>query len=348
MKGLTDYMAMIMDPFRSTEHATRYPDETIVPTGLTSLQESRTFTSTSQVANWVTALKWKVNTDAGETPGFSENPITPMTVSDGTTLPLTNGVPYSQQSQWQNLSSIDRTLAMGIKVTSVGLPSATFMATGSVYFIQYQNNELASLLPGLGTANGEAIARSAVAAKKGFMCSMNEISKSSGVAVTYLPQGPMSFVFSDTGSVAATNAGVKVQGGASSTVVSANGGVLVAFFGLSAGTILRIDYGHIVEYVPTTAAAGLIQTEICPPSSSLRDSISAGAAQIQTHVTGATSLGAIANVVAGGALTAATSVARSVLSGIPGGAALAQGATAIARSMNAPQWLSGALAALTG
>lgn len=348
VKGLTSYMEMILDPHRSAEDACRYPDETIVPTALVSLQDSITYsvpatTSVTQVSGTlITALKWKVTKDDSGTETISELPITRPQLMDTSFNPLQDSnQAYTQQGPWLTLSSTDRTLAAGIRIRTVGLPVSTFMPSGTVYFIQYQNQEIKDLVFGL-SGQGESVARAAVAAKKGFSMTVNELSRTEGVTIPYLPQGPMSFVFSDSGTSAAANAGAYTA----STVVSANGGLLIAAFGLQVGQSLRLDYGHVIEYIPRSTAAGLIQTAVQPPSSSMRDSISAGAAMIQQNISGATSLSSIAQVVAGGALTAAANVAKGVVNSIPGGQALASGAHALAKGLGAPSWLTSALNSL--
>lgn len=346
VKGLSNYMEMILDPHRSTENAVRYPDETIVPTGLVSLQDSITYTVPAEevgtVGTFRTLLRWKV-IDDDVASSYSENPIlSPIPI--GATSHTGGTRTYTQQSNWLPLSAVDRTLACGIRLRMVGLPTSTFMPSGTVYFLQYQNVELSDFNAGLIT-DGESYARAAVAAKKGFSCTINELSKTEGVTVPYLPQGPMSFVFSDSNTAASAIAGI-VGAGVSSTVVSANGGVMVVGFGLQPGSILRFDYGHVIEYVPRAKAAGLIQTAVQPPSSAMRDSISHGAAMVQQTISGATSLSSIAKVVAGGAMQAAAAVAKSVVASVPGGSAVVRGLAGMAEGLGAPSWLKSALNAL--
>jgi len=67
---------------------------------------------------------------------------------------------------------------------------------------------------------------------------VNELSKLDGVILPFLPQGPMSFVFSDKDSLPAAAAGTSVSG---STVVSANPVLLIVGYGLEAGLKLRFD-----------------------------------------------------------------------------------------------------------
>jgi len=337
-------MDMILNPMRSAEQSIRYPDETIVPTGVVSLQDSVSYQVGSivgGVAGTVQAtLRWKVVNDDPAS-ALNELPI----VSPKPLGTLGGNVPYAQQAQWLPLSAVDRTLACGIRLRVVGLPPAAFMPSGTVYFLQYQNSEYTDLLASLSGLAGESAARAAVAAKKGFSCTVNEVSKTDGVLLPYLPQGPMSFVFSDTGSAVATGAGM--AGGAPSTVVSANGGVLIVGFGLQDGMELRFDFGHIIEYIPRAVAAGLVATAVQPPSAVLRDGISTGAAMIQQHLGGATTLSSIARVVVGGASAAAAAVARGVVASTPGAPLIARGLSAAAESLGAPAWLRSALATLT-
>lgn len=339
-------MEMILDPLRSTERAIRYPDETIVPTGLVSLQDSLTHVSGPVLGGvpntFYTDMKWKVVDDDPAT-GVDDQPIC---------TPTQLGAPrartrFNQQSQWLALSSVDRTLACAIRARVVGLPPATFLPSGTLYFIQYQNVEYLDLVTSLAVA-GESAARAAIAAKKGFTCTVNEISKTDGVTLPFLPQGPMSFVFSDSNTSAAASAGVgSLVNPVRSSVVSANGGIIIVGFGLQDGVTLRLDYGSIIEYIPRATAAGLVQTAVQPPSSAMRDSISTGAAMIQQTISGATSLSSISRVVAGGAMSAAAQVARGVIAGVPGGPLVMGGLSAAAEGLGAPTWLRSALAALT-
>jgi len=94
---------------------------------------------------------------------------------------------------------------MGIRTRLVGLPTSTFLPSGTLYFLRIQEAELSATLAALDVSETAAI--QAVTAGKGFSMTVNELSKLDGVILPFLPQGPMSFVFSDNNSVAAAAAG---------------------------------------------------------------------------------------------------------------------------------------------
>lgn len=51
----------------------------------------------------------------------------------------------------------------------------------------------------------------------------------------------------------------------------------VYYVGSQDGVVLEVDYAHVVEFIPTTEAAGIISTDICLPNSQARDAILAAA-----------------------------------------------------------------------
>jgi hypothetical protein len=327
---------MLLDPF-SREAACRYPDETIVATGLTHLTTSDTFTA-DPTGTVQTFLRWKV-TD------FAATAV--PTVS----LPTPFGAPVryadygSPQASWLALDSIDRTLAMGIKARVVALPTSTFLPSGTLYFLQVQEAELNSTFVAL--AAGEAAAIQAVTAGKGFSMTVNELSKMDGVVLPFLPQGPMSFVFSDRNSIPAATAGT-VAG--TSSVVSANPIIVVVGYGLESGLKILFDYAHHVEYVPTTAAAGLIATAVEPPSAAAREGIAKASAIVQSHISGSTSGKEVAPLLSGGDLGGLVGRLGKMAIGATGlgglVSPLASAGASVARGLGAPAWLSSALASL--
>lgn len=361
--GLSKYMEMILNPHRTSDSSDlcRYPDETIVPTGVVSLQDSSSFVvpaaTGSQIPGTLFAqLRWKVNNDQSDWTANSLPVVPPQLLDTNLGNFANSGTAYTQQDAWLRVSSVDRTLACGVRIKVLGVGS-TFLPTGTLYAIQYQNQELTGTLTALSGPNGEASARALVAARKGFSVTMNEVSKADGMTIPYLPQGPMSYVFSDTNREAAAIAGIGPYSGLTfppSTVVSANGGLLVVGYGLTQGQSFRIDYGHIIEFVPNINGAGLIQTAVQPPSSSMRDEISMGVASIQKTVAGSSSLGPVAGLLSGSAADAARSIAQQVLgaggaamrAAIPGSGVVLEGVRGMARNLGAPAWLNSALTML--
>lgn len=363
LKNLSSYMGMVLNPHQSTDATDlcRYPDETIIPTSLVSLQDSLTWTQStgptagSVAGSFVTALRWKCSGDDA-TYTINGSPIlTPTNLISNINTFANTWQNYVQQSQWLGLSAIDRTLATGIRVRFMSLGLNTFMPAGTLYFIQYQNNELTGLLSQLSAAGGEATARALVAARRGFAVTCNEISKTSGVTIPYLPQGPMSFVFSDSGKETAAVAGEGSFSGLSippSSILSANGGVLVVGFGLNDGCSMRLDYGHIIEYVPTVLGAGLVQTGVQQPSSTFRDAISTAAGLVQKELAGSTSLdrlgfsGGLSHLgefAAKAALGLGSAAFRSV---VPGGGMMLDVGRRVIGASNAPPWLQSAASML--
>lgn len=261
---------MLLDPLNQ-EASARYPDDSLVPTGMVSLLTTNTYTTTD--TNFQTWLRWKVT-----------DPATLPTIRNPT--PLAVAATYSDYGApaeaWLDVSAIDRTLACGIRVRVTGLPVSTFVPSGVFYFLQLQQDEIAAFYADLA-ASGESVARQAVVANKGFSCTTSEVQRAdAGVTLSYLPQGPMSFVYSDTNSYTAGNA----TGGP----LSSNGFLVVVAFGLQVGQVFTIDYGHKIEYVPRYGAGGLIATKLEPPNSRARDIINTAVGMVGTERSGSTSL----------------------------------------------------------
>jgi len=333
--AVSPYLAMVVDPM-SKDKGVRYPDETIVPTAMVHLTSSYTTTIPSggpYPGTVATQLRWKCDID------------NPATAAD--TAPIKVPAPFGtgwtfqdygdQQIQWSKLSAIDRTLSCGIRARIVALPTATYLPSGTLYFLQLQASESAAPF------TDESACIQAVTAGKGFSMTVNELSKSDGVTLPYLPQGPMSFVFSDTNAEAPVTAGEPSATGLPPTVVSANGSVFICGFGLQEGMSIRFDYAHHIEYIPRAVAAGLVSTKVEPPSSVARDAISRGAQAVQQSLAGATSLGRVSGLVTGGGLSALSALSRAAVSMIPGATAAAGVAKAAAENLGAPAWLKSAL-----
>lgn len=333
------YANMLLDPF-SRESACRYPDETIVPTAMTHLTSSATY-SVGSSGTVLTLSRWKVTSLATTT---VPTIYTPGALSTTPGVGPTSSDYGGPQDSWLALNAIDRTLAFGIRVRVVGLPTSTFLPSGTLYCLQIQEAEVNSIITALISV-GESAAIQAITAGKGFSMTVNELSKLDGATVPFLPQGPMSFVFSDKNSVPAAGAG---SGFAPSTVVSANPVILVVGYGMSEGQQLRFDYAHHVEYIPTIQAAGLVATHVQPPSSSAREGIARASAMVQDKLAGATRGSEVASVVSNGSLGSfATSLGRAAIGLIPGASALVGAASGLSSVLGAPSWLTSALSALS-
>jgi len=171
------------------------------------------------------------------------------------------------------------------------------MPSGTLYFIQYQNRDVDEFV---NPTSDETYFMQAVTAGRGFSMTVAEMARSNGVNIPFLPQGPMSFVFSETGNVNAAVAGQNGAPYATWSTVAANGGLLIAGFGMLPNQTFRFDYSHHVEYVPKPESAGLITTSVQPPSGAVRDALAASTQRVQSRLAGATSLEAIQPLVTGG------------------------------------------------
>jgi len=345
---------MVLNPFRDEGY--RYPDETIVPTGMVHLVDSVTWTmpSTGSTGNFTTALQAKpVRTTSnggppipapGQPNPFTISPPNPFAVGTGLS-PIPTSDYGANQTSWANLSAIDRTLASAIRVRMVGLPPSQFMPAGSLYFLQLQREEFFQIAApgGLQDYNGEALAMQMVTAGKGFVVTVNELNHSDGVCMPLLPQGPMSYVFSDTDSYGAAYSGATAG---TSTVVSAPPYIVVVGYGIPPGSVLRFDYTHWIEYIPETTAAGLISTAVCPPSYQEREAVSRVAQTVQSQIAGKSSIRDVAGLLSDNSAVAAGTLARSALGMMPGGSAIASILGSGARSLSAPGWLGAALRAM--
>lgn len=364
-RDVSKYASMMLNPFQK-ENACRYPDETIVATGMVHLSRSLTTPVTpaqpgDMTANIYTALSVKAISNLVSFPAGAEIPFTisePQMVHPGSSPSLTfSAATYgAQQTAWQAtgtpgaytaLNAIDRTLACGIRVSLTGLPTSTFMPSGTLYFLQLQEYEFAATVQSL---SNEASAVAAVTAGKGFSCTVNELSQIGSIAIPYLPQGPMSFNFTDNHSYTAFGSGQNLGSVANmpSSSVSALPRLVVMGYGLQVGVELRFEYSHHIEYVPVPSAAGLILTAIEPPSVDARQGIARAAQIVQSTITGRTTAKEVAPVVSAGARLGevAGSIGKMALGAIPGGSLIAKGASALGGALGAPKWLQSMLGAL--
>jgi len=281
-KASNPYLNMVINPFEAEGH--RYPDDTIVPTAMVKLARSSTFTvdSTGSASGFMSVLGWKVRDYAAGPPAA----YTIMLPSNIGTYSL--GDYGSPQSAWRAVDYTDRTLALAVRVRVMGLPTSSFLPSGTLYFLQYQPGEI------FGSFDTEAECVNAVTARKGFSITLAEIGKLGQIHCPYLPQGPMSYVFSGSN---ASGADGSVAAQPSTTVVSPNGGIIVVGYGLQTGTVLRFDYAHHVEYIPGQSSAGLIETRVQLPSVADREYISHGAQSVMQSIAGGTSAMDLAPIV---------------------------------------------------
>lgn len=277
------YMDMLIDPFVPT--GCRYPDESIVPTGMVHLGTSETYTvdATAAAAGFFTILNWKART-ASNTPGsYSATLMSPIAI--GTlNAAIASGTYYKDygtvQSNWRALAAVDRTLSCGLRVRHVGLPVSTYIPSGTLYFIQYQSGEDANAFA------SEAVCIQAVNARKGFCITTAELVSNGGhLHIPYLPQGPMSYVYSND-----TDGSAGIPDAITTGAVAPNGGLIIIGFGVQAGVILRFDYSHHIEYIPKVAASGLIQTKVELPSVDLRQEIAERSFHVVDAIGGSTAM----------------------------------------------------------
>jgi hypothetical protein len=262
---------MVVNPFDAYSH--RYPDETIIPTGLVKFNKAITYTVNSDGATngFATILNWKVrDATGGAYTIFGPWPFA------GSASASDYGTP---QSSWRALDTIDRTLAAAVRVRLLGLPDSSYLPTGTLYFLQYQPGEV------LGSFDSESECVAAVTAKRGFSLTTAEIARLGAVHIPFLPQGPMSFLFSASNAADADSASTL----ADTSVVSPNGGLVVVAFGVKSDTSFRFDFTHHVEYVPGVGSAGLIETRVEMPSVVEREKISNGSQQVISAIAGGTS-----------------------------------------------------------
>jgi len=349
---------MVMNPL-AKEFICRYPDESLLPTALTHFTLSSTITldapASGHAESFRTFSAEKLLTLAA--PSVSGSTGGCLYLADDTQADY--GTPHiawaGGTTQAGGFSSIDRTLASCIRVRVVGLPTSTFLPSGSVYFLQLTNLEFDSTTQRLVTPGGESVAMQAVAAGKGFCVTTNEISKSDGGITHFsLPFGPNSYVYSDTNMLKPALSG---RGGNTETVfggtggssaLSSNGFIMVIGYGLQPGTVLRFDYAHVVEYVPTTSAAGVISTQLELPSMERRQDISLAIQKVNEVRAGSTSLQevqAVSQAQPSGIVPAVSGIAKQVLNLATGGvgSTFAKAGGMINKAIKGPAWLSTAL-----
>lgn len=146
-------------------------------------------------------------------------------------------------------STVDIPLAAGIQLKVTGLPSSTFMLSGTFRFVQLEAKEVDDFYNNAANVNTANLAAYIVAGK-GYTCTAEEVFRSSnGARAVYLPRGTGSFVFTETGSALAQYGGGYGPGGSVNSTSSATS------FNLSSGlfTEATVTTGAVPPFgVPAT------------------------------------------------------------------------------------------------
>lgn len=225
----------------------------------------------------------------------------------------------ASQAQWQALSATDRTLACAIRVKPEALAPGNFSYGGTFYFLEVQQDEFLALQASLNTNGGEDVCIQMVTARKGFSITTDDMAKVGGVTHPFLPTGPNCFNMSDTSKkpngLLLDFSAPATSGFASFSFLTDDTGhilrtpnppavfssppILVAVgYGVNPNSILRFDYGHMIEYIPTAAASGLLDTKSCPPSSQAVDLTLRNVQTVQSELYNS-NVGQIATLVGG-------------------------------------------------
>lgn len=269
IRGASDqvsrYLKMLVDPYQK-QNGVRYPDETLTPTAMVHLTTSQTYTVPAGATIVTSALQGKV-LDVATNPTAA-----PIVQPSANTLPsalplLDYGLP---QTTWRGVDAEDRTLAAGIRMRVLGNPPSTFLTTGTAYCLQLMDDEARALIYNVSGVATEAACIQAVQSGKGFQMTLDEVYRRGGVSCPLLPCGPNSFAFSDSNAAAsATDFAHPPTSGIISKLPTA----AIFIFGTVAGTVLRFDYAHHIEYIPTPAGAGLLQVGRVASSAKARETI---------------------------------------------------------------------------
>jgi hypothetical protein len=335
-------MKALLDPFSAIQGDVRYPDETITKTAIVQMQQRQGAQCDSPgkaLNGWLVArlmIKqgglnysgssvWGVGWDGENGQGNVGSP--------GDSQYFMRGGYGDTSNTWGKGSAIDRTLAAGIRVKLNGMPSNTFQPSGTLYAWQVQTNELNPV----NTIFSEAQARQMIEAGKGFMINLAEVNQMDGITLPYCPQGPMSYVFSDSDNprYQATNIdGGDLTGGGWNGYAGATVSHLpcleIMVFGAQEGTTLSIDFGHIVEYIPRVTLAGIITTKAKMPDVGWRQAAGGVISALAQTIGGQTSPGTLAAVLGGKAnldrvVPAVASIAKGLMGGGVAGGLLALG-----------------------
>lgn len=346
VRDVSAYGRMILDPY-DRSRMVRYPDETLVETCLTQLIYSTSHTvATPDLCVGLDGKLIKATTiNDGTTSGNVGSICLPKALT-GISVASAFASDYGDpQSTMQTMNARERTLAAGVRVRLTGLPSSTFLPSGRLYFLQLSDP---AQLTQLGTEL-EPYAIQSVQAGNGFSMTLNELGKlESGASIPLLPVGPGSFAFSQNQQYAASAIAGKyihtapVTVGGSAVLLPTSGlspypFLIVACFGVAAGTVLQFDFAHVLEYVPTPTAAGLLDPKVEMPSVEKREQISRMVGAISERVGGATSAAEAGPIVAPQFKSVSKSLdtADKVLNGISAGIGLVDKGLAIA-NMAAP------------
>lgn len=290
----SDYLKCLMQPI-DTPCGVRWPDETLVPTSTNKFISETTYVVTG--TTFACGLGWKA-IQKGAAAAFTGNGAFPagsvwstiLQPQDAPTLGLDSDYGPSQAT-WATLSSVDRTIACGLRVRLTDLPPNKFMKPGKLYFIQYTPEEFPGVLAATLAAN-EPYFQQLVTASKGFTLTTADADAAGGVSHPFLPMGPNSFVYSgtDAGFAAGTTNNATSAAVQQNLNVSANGGLWVIGFGVTAGTAVNVTFAHHLEFVPTVSAAGLLEPVTSQPDTMLRQDILSNIAHRSALIRGANTL----------------------------------------------------------
>lgn len=287
------------DPFNN--FTSRYPDETIIPTAVSNLTNTVTYTATT--AQWATMLAC----NAAPLPIYQPAAFTgaagggwsPSTVSFG-----------ANQTTLYGFTAATRVLAAGVRVRIAGLPTSTFMPAGTVYLLQLEadsSDAFTTYLDQTIVGGGETAAINAVREGKGFCFTMQELVNSDGIHLPLLPRGPSSFLMNKP-----NLAGY----GAGSSLNMPQPMLFAVCYGGQIGTVIKLDYVVHHEFIPNSGAGGLLPVAVVTPDTQGRDSIHKSAAQLGNNIGGQTSFTPVKNALVQAAADAIVKYAPSAISSL--------------------------------
>lgn len=297
------YMATVLNPVDSPPGA-KWPDDSLQPTCATKLVSSSTYTiGASQ--QFFAAQGWKLLTYAGASransnlrdftggtavgPSYTACLIPPQDPTFPTTGSFVAADYGGEQTTYATLCAEDRTIACGMRIKLRGLPSNTLFPPGVVYLVQVAAHEF---LTAQQNINNEQWYIQAVNAGKGYMLNMAEIYSADGITRPFLPLGPNSFAFSgvDGARASALSSSDATQLYIKSEPVEPNGALVAVGFGITTGVTVHVTFAHHSEFVPTVAAAGILQPEVCAPDTASREVAQRAVAVVNESVGGASSV----------------------------------------------------------
>lgn len=386
------YMRMLLDPFDSSK-SIRYPDATTKGTCLAHFLSRITSSVTADMELFGAAMA--CGSDMSQTtspvtyPADALVPASASTVaanptavnfyytgSAGVYTPLadlnptgTNGTGWNsgsppgtlgfnygtRQTTYEAASSLERTLACGVRLRCTGLPPGQFAYNGRAYFMwiaaaDFPRTNVAGAVSGYYVSSAATIAAfggaatqlnearciAAVEAGQGFTLSLADVDRSGGVMIPSLPAGPNSFLYRATGSsrisgawsygyaTNAANGPVAFAQQGSSTPFEPGQFLVIALFGVAQGTVLTLETAHVIEYVPSPSSGAIAVPEVSYAPTAVRDEILASSARLNAEVAGESDPSALEKLTglarrAGRALRASVEVAGAMAGGYVGG-----------------------------